>query len=126
MRLTFGSGPGWVIARMSGELDISSAKTFRQKVDLELKRAGVPNLILSLNDLDFIDSTGLGSVLGRHKHITSSGGNMILVDIPPKIMSMIEMAGLASVLRVARSLDEALGILEGAEPRFGGRFPGEK
>ncbi len=111
---------------MSGELDISSAKTFRQKVDLELKRAGVPNLILSLKDLDFIDSTGLGSVLGRHKQITSSGGNMILTDIPPKILSMIEMAGLASVLRVARSLDEALRILESPEPRFGGRFPGEK
>jgi stage II sporulation protein AA (anti-sigma F factor antagonist) len=112
MRLTFTRGAAWIVARMSGELDLSSAAGFRERVDLELRRAGVPNLILSLRGLEFVDSTGLGSLLGRHRQVTSSGGRLILTDIPPKVMSMIEMAGLASVLSIARTQEEALRLLE--------------
>ncbi len=118
--MTFSRGPAWIVARMSGELDLSSAADFREKVDLELRRAGVPNLILSLRGLDFVDSTGLGSVLGRHRQVTSSGGKLILTDIPPKVMSMIEMAGLASVLSIARTQEEALRFLDSGQYRLPG------
>ena len=110
--MTFSRGPTWVAARIAGELDLSSAQDFKTRVDQVLRRTGIPNLILCLENLDFIDSTGLGSVLGRHRHITAAGGKMIIVNAPPRVLAMIEMAGLSSVFSLARTQQEALGVLE--------------
>ncbi len=124
MRLTFSRGPAWVAARVSGEIDLSSAQDFRTRIDQVLRRTGIPNLILCLEDLDFIDSTGLGSMLGRHRHITASGGKMIIVNVPPRVLAMIEMAGLSSVFSLARTHQEALRVLgKKGYPSQGGACP---
>jgi stage II sporulation protein AA (anti-sigma F factor antagonist) len=114
MHLAFYRNPVCVIAEVSGELDLSAAGSFRDRVDQELSRTGSPNLVLNLQKLDFIDSTGLGALLGRHRQVTASGGKFILAGPPPKVMSMIEMAGLSSVLKIVRSQEDALRLLGGA------------
>ncbi len=111
MQLVFCRGPSCIIATMSGELDLSSASSFRLKVDEELRKAGVPNLILSLKGLAFVDSTGLGAILGRHRQITRAGGKMVLTDVAPRVMSMLEMAGLSSVIPIMRTSEDALRAL---------------
>lgn len=123
MLLSFRRGPSCLIAEMSGELDLSSAKTFREKIDTELQKTGLADLVLGLQELLFIDSTGLGALLGRHRQVTASGGRLILSDVPPKVMSMIEMAGLSSIFKVAPTEDEALRILAGPFSSRGGVLP---
>jgi stage II sporulation protein AA (anti-sigma F factor antagonist) len=119
--LSFHRSPSCLIVRMSGELDLSSAGVFRDKVDEELRRTGAPNLILNLEGLDFVDSTGLGAIFGRHRQVTLGGGKMILTAVPPKVQSMLEMAGLASVLPSERTDRDALRVigsaLQGGAPR---------
>jgi len=106
---------------MSGELDLSSASVFKERVDEELRKTGAANLILNLQGLDFVDSTGLGAILGRHRQITLGGGKMILTSVPPKVQSMLEMAGLFSVLQCERTDKDALQVIEspfqGGAPR---------
>jgi len=114
MHLSFNRNPACVIAEVSGELDLSTAGSFRDRVDQELMRTGSPNLVLNLQNLEFIDSTGLGVLLGRHRQVTAAGGKLILAGPPPKVLAMIEMAGLSSVLKIARSQEEALRLLGGA------------
>lgn len=108
MHLDFSRGPSCLVAQVSGELDLSSASSFQRRVDRELMKAGVPHLILNLKGLAFVDSTGLGVILGRHRRIIGAGGKMFLAEVPPRIMSMLEMAGLSSVIPVARTSQEAL------------------
>lgn len=111
MNLSFHRSPSCLIVRMSGELDLSSAALFRDKVEDELARTGAPNLIVNLEALDFVDSTGLGAIFGRHRQVTQGGGKMFLTAVPPKIQSMLEMAGLSSVLLFARTDEDALSML---------------
>lgn len=118
MRLEFRRHPFCVIADMSGELDLASAPVFRRRVEQELRATGLPNLVLNLKGLNFIDSTGLGTILGRHREITAAGGKMILTEVPPKVASMLEMAGLTSVLVLTRSEEEALNVI--SRPRCAG------
>lgn len=113
MNLTFHRGPSCLVARMSGELDLSSATAFKTRIDQELRATGAPNLVLNLRNLDFVDSTGLGAILGRMRQVTSSGGRMVLASVPPKVMSMLEMAGLASLIPVARTEEDAFRIASG-------------
>lgn len=108
MNLTFHRGPSCLVARMSGELDLSSVTAFRERVDGELRATGAPNLVLNLRNLDFVDSTGLGAILGRMRQITSGGGKMVLASVPPRVMSMLEMAGLASLIPIARTEEDAV------------------
>jgi stage II sporulation protein AA (anti-sigma F factor antagonist) len=101
---------------MSGELDLSSAAAFKERVDRELRATGLPNLILNLRNLDFVDSTGLGAILGRMRQITSGGGRMVLASVPPRVMSMLEMAGLASLMPIARTEEDAFRLASGEGP----------
>lgn len=113
MNLSFHRGPSCLVAKMSGELDLSSATVFKERVDQELRATGAPNLVLNLRDLDFVDSTGLGAILGRMRQVTAGGGSLVLAAVPPKVLSMLEMAGLASLLPMAHTEDEAFRILVG-------------
>ncbi len=122
MNLSFHRGPSCLVAKMSGELDLSSATTFKERVDQELRSTGAPNLVLNLRGLDFVDSTGLGAILGRMRQVTSGGGKLVLASVPPKVVSMLEMAGLASLMPVARSEEEAFRLVLGdgaAQPEGG-------
>jgi len=113
MNLSFHRGPSCLVAKLSGELDLSSATVFKERVDQELRATGAPNLVLNLRDLDFVDSTGLGAILGRMRQVTAGGGKLVLAAVPPKVLSMLEMAGLASLLPMARTEDEAFRTLAG-------------
>lgn len=119
MNLSFRRSPSCLIVMMSGELDLSSAGVFRDKVDEELTKTGAPNLLLNLEGLEFVDSTGLGAILGRHRQITQGGGKMILTSVRPKVQSMVEMAGLSSVLVTARTEEEALRTIGCPQPEGG-------
>ena len=114
MDLSFYRGPSCLVAKMSGELDLSSAAAFKERVDRELRATGLPNLILNLRNLDFVDSTGLGAILGRMRQITSGGGRMVLASVPPRVMSMLEMAGLASLMPIARTEEDAFRLVSGS------------
>ncbi|HHT84183.1 MAG TPA: anti-sigma factor antagonist [Firmicutes bacterium] len=112
MQIEFHMAPLFAVARVSGELDLSSAAKFRSLIDQELRKSGVPNVVVNLKNLSFIDSTGLGVLLGRHKAVKSWGGKFILTDVPPKIMSMLEMAGLMRVLETTRTEQDAIRLIE--------------
>jgi len=115
VHLVFHKEPSCLLVKVTGDLDLSTVSRFKEGVEQELRKTGVPNLVLNLRSLSFIDSTGLGAILGRHKEVTARGGRMILTEVPPKVLSMLEMAGLSSVLTIVRGQDEALRICEGSD-----------
>lgn len=119
MNISFSRHGSYMVAKISGELDLSTAQAFREKVESEVLLTGIYNLILNLKNLTFIDSTGLGALLGRHKSITGAGGRFIVCDVPPKIMTLLEMAGLTAVLDFAHTQSDAEKKLLGEEGEHG-------
>ena len=111
MELTFSAKPSCLVARVSGELDLFSAARFRSLVDGELQKTGAPNLVINLKGLTFVDSTGLGVILGRHKIVSSWGGRFLLTDVSPKVISMFDMAGLLPLFKIAGTEKEAVELL---------------
>ena len=108
MNLAFHRGSSCLVVRVSGELDLSTAGAFKERVDHEMSLSGAPNLVLNLRNLEFVDSTGLGAILGRMRKVTSGGGKMVLASVPPRVLSMLEMAGLLQVIPIARTEEDAL------------------
>ncbi|HEX2952834.1 MAG TPA: anti-sigma factor antagonist [Bacillota bacterium] len=98
-----------LLVKISGELDLSTSPLFRQLVEEELEQD--PNLrflVLDLNETSFIDSSGLGVILGRFKKITQKGGNLSFIRVPSHLSKVFELSGLMRIMEIHPSLEAAL------------------
>lgn len=97
-----------LIVRLSGELDMVVADDFRNKVEQALDEHPVKNIILNLGGVRFIDSSGLGVILGRYKRISLEGGKIALVEMQPQVNRILELSGLFKIMEQYDSEDDAL------------------
>lgn len=100
-----------LIVRLAGELDHHAADSVRGQMEDAIIRGKVTHLILSLRDLSFMDSSGIGVILGRYKLITSRGGRMIVCDVSPAVHRLFEMSGLFKIVSIEPNEGEALSSL---------------
>ncbi len=94
--------------RLNGELDHHSSEMLRKEVDSELQTGKYKHLVFNLENLSFMDSSGLGVILGRYKQITNNGGEMVVCSITPPIKRLFEMSGLFKIVRLADNEQFAL------------------
>jgi stage II sporulation protein AA (anti-sigma F factor antagonist) len=97
-----------LIIRLVGELDHHTAEKLRQQVEQIIEQEGVRHILLSLAELTFMDSSGLGVILGRYKQITQLGGKMIICSISPSIYRLFELSGMFKILQIVDSEEQAL------------------
>ncbi|HHW13934.1 MAG TPA: anti-sigma F factor antagonist [Firmicutes bacterium] len=98
-----------LLVRCSGELDLASAAEFRRVVDSELEEwEDVRTLVLNLGQVTFVDSSGLGAILGRYKRIQQRQGRMVLVEVPAPVQRLLEFSGIFKLIPVRASEEEAL------------------
>ncbi|CAM4039960.1 anti-sigma F factor antagonist [Bacillus manliponensis] len=97
--------------RLAGELDHHTAEELRAKVTDMIETKGIHHIVLNLADLSFMDSSGLGVILGRYKQVKSLGGEMVVCAISPPVKRLFEMSGLFKVIRLEESEARALATL---------------
>lgn len=102
---------GTLIVRLSGELDHHSAQTVKVTLEEAIERGNVHHIILSLRHLSFMDSSGLGVILGRYKQITKRGGKMVVCEVNQTIYRLFELSGLFKILPIEDNERNALSSL---------------
>jgi len=108
MKLDFTVDKKTLIVRVSGELDLLVADEFRQEVDALMEKNCTDNIVLNLGGVRFIDSSGLGGILGRYKKVTMRGGKLAIVTAPVQVKRILEMSGILSIAGLYESENEAL------------------
>ncbi|HBQ65160.1 MAG TPA: anti-sigma F factor antagonist [Clostridiales bacterium] len=101
-----------LVVALKGELDHHTAAGCRERIDNALLRPGIRNLILDLSELAFMDSSGIGVILGRYRTVTRRGGKMAAMHIQPEVMRIFRMAGLEGIIPVCGGTDDAIRIFE--------------
>jgi anti-anti-sigma factor len=86
-----------------GRLDMSSAPAFRSQV-----RELVTHLVVDLHDVSFVDSSGLGAVIGGLKVARQAGGDLRIARPNQQVQLVLDLTSLNQVLRPYGSLEEAL------------------
>lgn len=86
-----------VVVRLSGEFDLRCADEVRERLEA-LIDAGHLHLALNLKGVTFIDSSGLGVLLGRYRRLKQLGGRLVVVGATPAVRRILEMSGLLSLL----------------------------
>ena len=102
---------GVLIVRVEGELDMHVANKFREIVDKALETSGVKHILFNFEAVDFIDSSGLGVILGRYKKINAAGGKVLVAHIQPQVIQIFELSGLLKIIKFYNTEAEALECL---------------
>jgi stage II sporulation protein AA (anti-sigma F factor antagonist) len=97
--------------RLSGELDHHAAEELRTKVTETLAANPIKHILLNLEKLAFMDSSGLGVILGRYKQIKTTGGEMVVCAISPAVKRLFDMSGLFKIIRLEDDEQKALQTL---------------
>ncbi len=87
-----------VVVRLSGELDHSYAERIRAELDELIADPSVKRLVLDLNELNFMDSSGIGMIIGRYKTMARRGGRVCVRCTNRRIDRIFEMAGLYQII----------------------------
>lgn len=97
-----------LIVRLQGELDHHTAEIVRNRVDAELDNEVCRNVIFALVGLDFMDSSGLGVILGRYKKVSQLGGKMALCAVTDSVRKIFELSGVLKILPLYETETRAL------------------
>lgn len=108
MKITTLLKQGILIVNIEGELDMHSADQFRKVVDTALDASGANNLLLDLRQVSFIDSSGLGVILGRYKRLSSLNGRIVAVHVQPQVANILELSGMLKIVELYETQAEAL------------------
>ncbi len=98
----------FLVIKVKGELDHFMADQIRLLSDTYLEGTRIHNVIFDFKDTTFMDSSGIGMIMGRYKQVKRLNGRIYAVHVGPAVERIINISGLHKLLRVARNVDEAL------------------
>lgn len=102
------------VVSLGGEIDVYTAPFVRERLD-EVIHDGKVDIVVDLTAVRFLDSTGLGVLVGRLKLTRSLGGALRLVSREERVLKVFQITGLDKVFEIHPTLDEALAAAQ-ADP----------
>ena len=103
-----------LIATLQGELDLHTSPRFKEEItELIASHSNIKHLILDVQDLNFIDSSGLGVILGRYRELEERGGQLFFVQANPQIRRVLQMSGFQKISKFANSASDVLELVKG-------------
>ena len=92
-----------VTACLSGEIDHHSAVAVRSEIDEEISLRRPKRTVLDLSEIDFMDSSGLGLIMGRYALMQKFGGAFSISKPSDRVMRGFELSGLGRIIRIEKS-----------------------
>jgi len=99
MSLTFKLEADCLVAEISGDIDHHSAAGLKERIAREYTRANTKNLELNFSGVSFMDSSGVGMVIGRYKDVTQHGGHMSVSGLSGEAERIFELSGLHKIIK---------------------------
>lgn len=106
LSLDHGAVGDWMVVSVGGEIDVYTAPKLRDRL-VELVDAGNHHLVVNLEGVDFLDSTGLGVLVGGLKRVRSHEGSLVLVCTQQRLLKIFKITGLAKVFPLYDTVEEA-------------------
>ena len=89
-----------LIFKITEEIDHHTTEKMRRRMDYEIQRHMPRKVIFDFNRVIFMDSAGIGMIIGRYKLISSLGGFLEIYNIKPSIVRVLEMSGIHKIIKL--------------------------
>ena len=100
MNIDIKSENGSAIAKLSGEIDHHNAKELRTQLDKFIISAQPPELIMDFKNITFMDSSGIGLIMGRSKLMKECGGRLEVRNSQPYIKRVLKLSGIERIVKI--------------------------
>ncbi len=104
---------GTLIASLSGEIDHNAVSAMRQEIDNAMERCRLKNLVLDYSGVSFMDSSGIGLVMGRYQNVKRKNGTMVVVPGSPYVSRVLGLSGIFSMVPKSRTCSLAVEYISG-------------
>lgn len=101
------AGDDCAVLQITGEVDVYTAPQLRERV-VELIGSGFIHLIADLRDVEFLDSTGIGALVGSLRRVRVHDGSLMLVTDSPRILEIFKITGLNHAFAMYPAISEAI------------------
>lgn len=101
-----------LIVELDGELDHHTAEAARLAIDEAIMKGSVKHLIINAKKLDFMDSSGIGVIIGRYKMIKAKQGKTLICNMNDTTAKLLELSGIFKIVDTYENESAALSSLE--------------
>ena len=100
MSLKLETDVGVLTAYLGGEIDHHTARELRESIDEAANEQKPGKLLLNFREVTFMDSSGIGIIIGRYKKISCFGGKVYAIHVDERIRKILRTSGMASIIEV--------------------------
>lgn len=111
-----------LVIYLNGYIDTYNSSFFQKKI-VSVVESGYSNLIFNCAALNYVSSTGIGSFTAFLKMVKPKGGDIVLLDIQPKVYEVFQLLGFSQFFNIKETLNDAVNYFKQAEPVEQSFFP---
>ena len=108
MQIQYDAAGGTLWVTLCGEIDHHSAGALREEIDAALYACTPKTLVLDFSEVSFMDSSGIGLIMGRYRILQPLGGEIILQSPAPHISRILRLAGMERITAIRSGRREAV------------------
>ena len=97
-----------ILVRVTGEIDHHSAESIRRVTEKEIRRTSAINIAFDFGSVTFMESSGIGMIIGRYKTASSLGGSVIVFDANEQVMRLMDMSGLSRLVIISDTMQKGI------------------
>ena len=91
-----------LLLKITEELDHHTVEKIRRKADYEIERYIPRKVVLDFSNVSFMDSAGIGLILGRYKNISILGGKLEIVNVSKQVEKILNMSGMTKLIEIKK------------------------
>lgn len=100
-----------LIAILNGEIDHHYATEVKNVLENEYRDTKFKNIVMSFKNIRFMDSSGIGMVIGRFKFAKARGGTLVACNLTLEAKRIFDISGLGKIIEVYDDIDSAISSL---------------
>ncbi|MDF2840043.1 MAG: spoIIAA [Clostridia bacterium] len=89
-----------LIIRIDGDIDHHTCDEIRSKIDNEIMRRNPKDIIFDMKNVNFMDSSGIGVIIGRYKLVMAKSGVAAMINVKPQIQRVYDICGLKKIIPI--------------------------
>ena len=112
MKIEFTKKENILSIKIEGEIDHHSAAELRNRIDEYITGSNVKYIVMDFSKVGFMDSSGIGMLMGRYKNIKRVGGDLCIISANSTVKRLLAMAGITGVIPIYKNQDEFIEVMK--------------